>query len=141
MENFDNLVAELKTRAFKITTTTSGKEQINQTQRNALKTELMNALKQDLSVGNEFVFMVKDGILVEIANDSVADNIKNADGSGAITVCIDITVKGLEYNADTETKAYAVELAEKKEKAKKKEKVKNEKIARDTAERKGDKGE
>ena len=40
MDNLMNLIAELKSRDFKITTNNKGVEQLQQTQRNTLKAEL-----------------------------------------------------------------------------------------------------
>ena len=135
MDKMLNLIVELKTRDFKITTNNKGVEQLQQTQRNNLKAELVNALFQDIASKYEYAYRVKDGIMLEIANDSVADKIKNESGSGAISVVIDIKVNDLETNADTESESYKVEQAEKLEKKAKAEKSKAEKIARDKAER------
>ena len=135
MDKMLNLIVELKTRDFKITTNNKGVEQLQQTQRNNLKAELVNALFQDIASKYEYAYRVKDGIMLEIANDSVADKIKNESGSGAISVVIDIKINDLETNAETESESYKVEQAEKLEKKAKAEKSKTEKIARDKAER------
>ena len=141
MDNLMNLIAELKSRDFKITTNNKGVEQLQQTQRNTLKAELVNALMQDIASKYDFTFRVKDGIMLELANDSVADKIKNELGSGAISVVIDIKINDLETNADTESESYKVEQAEKLEKKAKAEKSKADKVARDKAERLAKKGE
>lgn len=135
MDNLMNLIAELKSRDFKITTNNKGVEQLQQTQRNNLKAELVNALCKDIASKYEYTYRVKDGIMLELANDSVADKIKNELGSGAISVVIDIKINDLETNADTESESYKVEQAEKLEKKNKMAQAKAEKIARDKAER------
>jgi hypothetical protein len=78
--------------------------------------------------------------MLEIANDSVADNIKNDIGSGAISVTIDIKINDLETNAESEKESYDISVAEKLEKKAKAEKSKAEKIERDKAERQAKKG-
>ena len=140
MDNLMNLIVELKNRELKITTNNKGVEQLQQTQRNNLKAELVNALFQDIASKYDYTFRVKDGIMLEIANDSVADNIKNDIGSGAISVTIDIKINDLETNAESEKESYDISVAEKLEKKAKAEKSKAEKIERDKAERQAKKG-
>ena len=140
MDNLMNLIAELKSRDFKITTNNKGVEQLQQTQRNNLKAELVKALFQDIASKYDYTFRVKDGIMLELANDSVADNIKNELGSGAISITIDIKINDLETNAETEKESYDISVAEKLEKKAKADKSKAEKMARDKAERLGKKG-
>jgi methylase of polypeptide subunit release factors len=85
----------------------------------------------------ELIFRTEEGIVLEIANDCVADNLDGESlGSGAITIAIDLKVKDLDSNATDLANAYAVDLAEKTEKANAKAKAKADKIARDTASRK-----
>jgi hypothetical protein len=140
MDNLMNLIVELKNRELKITTNNKGVEQLQQTQRNNLKAELVNALFNDIASKYDYTFRVKDGIMLEIANDSVADNIKNDIGSGAISVTIDIKINDLETNAESEKESYDISVAEKLEKKAKAEKSKADKIARDKAERQAKKG-
>ena len=137
MEKLLKLIEETKTTDFKITKSTKG-EQLQQTQRNKLKKDLIQALQEDIKTKYPYVFRGKDGIILEIANDSVADNITNELGSGAITIAIDIKVKDLETNAENLAEDYAIDLAEKEEKAKKKAEQKARKIAEDTKRRKGE---
>lgn len=137
MEKLLKLIEETKTTNFKITKSTKG-EQLQQTQRNKLKKDLIQALQEDIKTKYPYVFRGKDGIILEIANDSVADNITNELGSGAITIAIDIKVKDLETNAENLAEDYAIDLAEKEEKAKKKAEQKARKIAEDTKRRKGE---
>ena len=142
MQNLVILLEELKTRQFKITIDKNGKSKLQQTQRNGLKAEILTAIMEDIkSVYPELVFRTDEGIVLEIANDSVADNLDGeSEGSGAITIAIDLKVKDLDSNATDLANAYAVDLAEKEEKARAKAKAKTEKIARDTASRKKEKG-
>lgn len=137
MENLLKLIEETKSTEFKITKSTKG-EQLQQTQRNKLKKDLIQALQEDIKTKYSYVFRGKDGIILEIANDSVADNITNELGSGAITIAIDIKIKDLETNAENLAEDYAIDLAEKEEKAKKKAEKKANKIAEDTKRRKGE---
>ena len=137
MDNLTNLIVALKDREFKITTTTKGVEQLQQTQRNTLKAELLTALLADLKAVYPYAYRVKDGIMLEIENGSIADGVKNPDGSGAISVTIDIKINDLETNAQTETENYEIETAEKVAKKEKANKKKAEKIASDKKEREG----
>lgn len=134
MENIVKLVEDTKTKRFEITETKSG-EIVKTSQRNALKSDIINALFNDLKEVYEFVYRGEDGILLEIANDSIADNLKSEEGSGAITACIDIKIKNLDTNAEYEAQAYADLLTEKALKKEEQAKAKKEKIAKDKAER------
>jgi hypothetical protein len=138
MQNLVKLLNELKDRQFKITIDKNGKSKLQQTQRNGLKAEILTALMDDIkSVYPELVFRTDEGIVLEIANDCVADNLDGeSEGSGAITVAIDLKVKDLDSNATDLANAYAIDLAEKTEKANAKAKAKADKIASDTARRK-----
>ena len=138
MQNLVKLLNELKDRQFKITIDKNGKSKLQQTQRNGLKAEILTAIMEDIkAVYPDFVFRTDEGIILEIANDCVADNLDGESlGSGAITVAIDLKVKDLDSNANDLADAYAVDLAEKTEKANAKAKAKADKIARDTASRK-----
>lgn len=115
MEKFITLINETKERKFRLSQTKNG-TQLHQTDRNNYKKELMQALKDDLSAVYDYVFETADGILIEIANDTVADGVDNAEASGAITIALDIKVLGLEHNAETESEYYAEEMQAKAEK-------------------------
>lgn len=130
MENLIKLLNELKNREFKISNTTKG-EQIQQTQRNALKAELLAAIREDIKASYEFVFQSDEGILLEIANNSIADNLQDEEGSGAITACLDIKIKNLNCNAVDESEDFMRKLAEKEEKKKAIAEKKAAKIAQD----------
>lgn len=135
MTHLIELLNELKTRDFKITETAKG-EQIQQTQRNALKAELLSAIREDIKESYEFVFQSEEGILLEIANDSIADNLQSEEGSGAITACLDIKIKNLECNAEDESADFMRKLAEKEEKKKANAEKKAAKIAKAKAKKK-----
>jgi len=141
MDNIKNLIVAIKDRDYKITTTAKGVEQLQQTQRNTLKAELVKALFDDLKANYPYTYRVKDGVMLEIENSSIADKITNESGSGAISITIDIKVNDLETNAEHESESYAVEIAEKVAKKEKTEKAKAEKTARDKKERAEKKGE
>ena len=130
-----DLVNETRTRQFRLSQTKNG-TQIHQTDRNNYKKELMQALKQDLSDNYDYVYESADGILLEIANDVVADGVDNADASGAITIAIDIKVLGLEHNAEAESDYYSEQMQAKAEKKAEKLASKKAKIERDKATRK-----
>lgn len=141
MENFISTIESVKERKFDITDNSKGKN-LQQTQRNNLKNELLASIFADLKAKYEYTFLGKDGILVEIANDSVADNVSPDDcGSGAITVVLDLTIKSLDTSAVELAEDYAHELAEKEKAKNKKAEEKAKKIAKDKAERAKKKGE
>jgi hypothetical protein len=141
-ENVLNVLNEIKTKAVKISQTTKG-ECIHQTERNKIGAELREALFADLSelfpvsesAEDIVAYFTKDGVILEVPNGSVKDNISNVNGSGAISLEIGFTVKGLEYNAQDESDAYKVDLAEKEAKAKAEAEKKAKNIAKDKAKR------
>ena len=128
----------IKEIAIKISATKSG-ESIHQTQRNQIGSMLREALIKDFmeffppsDEQNAIVaYHTKEGLMLEIPNSSVADNITNTAGSGAITINLDYTVKNLEYNAKDESEAYLVDLADKVAKEKKKAEDKQKKMEQD----------
>lgn len=128
MQNLKALFEDIVGRTFKITTTAGGKEKIQQTERNNLRVELLESLLADLA-GTDFkVARTKDGILVEIPNNSIADGIsRDSIGSGALTLAFEVSIKDIdadleylaeEYETDQATKAQA--KAERTAKAQKK---------------------
>ena len=133
---------------IKISDTKNG-ECIHQTQRNKIGAILRNALVEDFKeifpASDEptaiVAYLTDDGLVLEIPNASVKDNITNVEGSGAITVELGFTVKNLTYNAQDKSDAYAVEVAEKEAKEKEKAEKKAKKIAKDTETRAKKKGE
>ena len=121
----------LKDKEIKISKTTKG-ECIHQTMRNAIGAELRSALFTDLAeifpyseeAGDIVAYLTEDGVVLEVPNASVQDQISSPIGSGAITLEIGFTVKSLEYNAQDESEVFKVILANKaiadKEKAEEK---------------------
>ena len=136
MKKFLELLENIKTRPIKISVTTSGVEQVQQTQRNALKAEMLDTLAECLAEILPFTARTKEGILIEVPCDAVADSITNGTGSGAITVALDLKIKDLETDLEYESKEYAREVAEKARTKAEAEAKKARKIARDTATRK-----
>lgn len=117
---------------------TSRGEQIQQTFRNNLTTQLKEVLFEDCMESFPFddpsgiiAYRTKDGVVLELPNNSVADNITNEYGSGAISIEIKFTIKGLEYNAADMAEEYDIGLREKAAKAKEAERKKLAKIERD----------
>lgn len=137
MRNFIDKIEQIQVQEFKITKGTKG-EQIQQTQRNNLKADLVQAIYDLFASNYDYVYRSKDGVLLEIANESIADNVSNELGSGAITVCIDLKVMGLETDARAESEDYVHTLKEKALKNEKKAKDKADKIAYDEKRRKGE---
>lgn len=124
-----------------ITNTTRG-EQIQQTFRNNLTAQLKETLFEDCSESfpaddpsGIMAYRVKEGVILEIPNGSIADGITNEYGSGAISIEIKFTIKGLEYNAADYAEEYDIIQKDKAIKAAETERKKNEKIKRDRAAR------
>lgn len=137
LKNTRNFLHEIAEMDMPISNTVRG-EQIQQTFRNKLTTQLKEALFQDceetFNVSNEpdgiLAYRTKDGVVLEIPNNSIADNVTNEFGSGAISIEMKFTIKGLEYNASDESEDYQLSLMEKQRKAEEAEKKKQEKINR-----------
>lgn len=136
MEKFVEYINGLKEKSFDVAEIkTSGAEIIQATQRNALKAEITKEFFKALKGIYPYTFMTEKGVLLEIANDSIADGIKNEEGSGAITVKIEFVIPSLDTNAEIEEKIFREnEIAKNRSKAEK-EKAKSAKIARDRATR------
>lgn len=115
MEKFITLINETKERKFRLSQTKKG-TQLHQTDRNDYKKELMQALKDDLSAVYDYVYTSADGILIEIANDVVADGVDSTEASGAITIALDIKVLSLDTNAEMASECYAEEMQAKADK-------------------------
>ena len=146
---FNNLklaLEEIKSKTFKVTQTTKNGElveTIHQTERNGIKTLLREALCSDImehfpkSNNSEDIvaYYTADGIVLEIPNLSIADKIANVDGSGAISVVLDLSISSLNYNAGDLAEVYEEKLAEKRAKKEKEAEKKAKKVALDKASR------
>lgn len=130
MKNLVALLTALREREFTISDTAKG-EQIQQTQRNKLKTELLAAIRADIKAAYEYVYQSEEGVLIEIENQSIADKLQSDEGSGAITACLDIKIKNLDCNAEMESEDFERKQQEKAEKKKAEAEKKAAKIARD----------
>ena len=129
------LLEDLMELEVPISNTTRG-EQIQQTYRNKFTAKLREALfedcKESFADGNDIMpFITKDGVILEVPNETVANNMENDIGSGAISIEMSFTIKGLEYNASDESDNYALDLEEKAAKKRAEEKKKADKIAKD----------
>lgn len=114
MLNLQRLLAEVATETFKVTTTSGGKEKVQQTQRNALRARFLDALGADLAEIFEGSGRVKDGILIEIPNESIASGIsRDSIGSGALTIQFDVTIKDLDTDLQYEVDTYAEDCEQK----------------------------
>ena len=139
MEKLINLIHDIEERKLLVTNGKKG-EQIQQTQRNAMKKEILEALFEDIKSEYDFVYHSngedEKGILLEIANQSIANQVTNEDGSGAITIALDVKILGLKSDAELSEELYQHSLEVAREKKKEAEAKKAAKIARDEAERK-----
>lgn len=113
---------------------------LQQTRRNQLKAELTLGLKEYLArvldteenhIAN--VYMVNEGIAIEVENESVGQKVE--EGNGMITMIVDIKFKSLDYDAMIESDEYTETKAAKEELKKEKEAAKKAKMAADAAKR------
>ena len=103
----EKLAQVLASYAGKKFTVRNGK--INQLERNAFKSDFVNALAQDLESAGLTVGAVDKGFAILVDNDEL----------GSIAVVLDGVVKGLDYDFDGEVNAEVARQAEKAEKAEK----------------------
>lgn len=115
-------------------------ETIHRTQLVALKKKLEDALAQMLAEvlqGTEFeTARTGGGAEIEIPNRTIADNITNETGSGAITIGVGVTIYGLDHDIIESADEYEFELQQKTRTAQEKareaaayQKVKAERLA------------
>lgn len=101
---------------------------INQTQRNALSTELKDILSDFLKQ------FESDSINIERVKNGVAISVEN-DKLGFVSMELNIVIKDLDYDIVGESENYAFELKEKQMQAELKAKAKAEKIKADKEKR------
>lgn len=106
LTNFENLIYEISKMELPISNTLKGKL-IHQTFRNKLTSQLKEALYTDcaedlLEKGEVIPYLVKEGIILEIPNESIANALGPHDlGSGALSIEISVAIKGLDTDAAT----------------------------------------
>lgn len=135
------LLEKIQTMDIPLSSTTRG-EQIHQTFRNQLTTELKNALYEDLLVclaedssDGILPYLVKEGVILEIPNAGVADRTDPEQCSGAISVEWSFTFKGLDYFAPEAAADYDFQTEKKRKEAEEAAKKREEKRKRDEANR------
>lgn len=104
---------ELTTTEFNITAA-RGNPVLEQTKKNNARTDLMDGLAKFLEEKlspHANVYLVQEGIAIEIENESVAQKCK--EGNGMITMVLDLTVKSLDFDAFVESDLYSEERAAK----------------------------
>lgn len=141
LDNVKNFLMQLSAKDIPISNTSKG-EQIHQTYRNQLTAQLKDALFEDCLVNfpfddenGIFPYRVKEGVILEVPNASIADKITNEYGSGAISVELKFTVKDLDYNAEEMAEDYDCDVRRKASAAAEREKKKSEQIKRSQAAR------
>lgn len=132
MQAFIDLIKSIENETFPLTVNANGVEQIGQTARNALKNRLMAIFATALADAmpeNERVARTAEGVLLEIPNRSISDNLTSETGSGALTLCFDIKVKDVDTDLTYESEEYQKKLADKAQKKLENEQKKAKKIA------------
>ena len=102
MENLQVLVQATTKTKFDVS-----KDKIKQTQRNALKSDLLEALSSDLATSIEVVGRSKEGIIIAIPNDI----------EGSIYAVVDVVLKNLDFDPEVLIEEYTQAQADKEAKA------------------------
>lgn len=145
LDKTQEVLKEITKLEIPISNTTHG-EQIQQTYRNNLTKRLKEALYEDCkalfppdNTDGILPYLVKEGVILEVPNVSIADNTDPNLCNGAISIEWGFTIKSLEYDAGMaaeELEFLATQKAKKAEEAerKKQEKIKRDKEAREARE-------
>ena len=96
MKNLSSFVAAIKSKVFKM----SG-DKINQTERNATKSAVLEAISTDLFAAGLTAVRTSDGIVLEIENDDL----------GSIFFELDIKVKGSDFDITSAVAEYQDKVA------------------------------
>ena len=143
-KDFIELIRDIEKREIEVVRS-RGALALQQTQRNALKNEIMEAFQTGLEelgdeVGIDF-YETSDGIIMEIDNEYVRKRVSrmkdesDGDSEGFISIEFNCKIKNLDYDAEVEEFIFQEERAEKLEKEKAREKAKQAKIKRDAENR------
>lgn len=143
MKKIEKVLMDLQDTELKISNTAKG-PQIQQTERNAWGKRIIEALYEDYQKvfpdNNDsdgiVAYRLKDGIILEVPNASVSDALPiDSMGSGAVSIQLNVVIKGLDFNASEEAVLYEEKRMNDLEKARKAEADKAAQIARDAARR------
>ena len=143
-KDFIELIRDIEQREIEVVRS-RGALALQQTQRNLLKNEIMEAFQMGLEelgdkAGVDF-YETGDGIIMEIDNEHVKKRVSrmkdqsDGDSEGYISIEFNCKIKNLDYDAEVEEFIFQEERAEKAEKEKSREKAKQEKIRRDAESR------
>ena len=102
MENLQALVQETNTKKFSVS-----KDKIKQTERNALKSDILEALSSDLADSIEVVGRSKEGVIIALPNEM----------EGSIYGVVDVVLKNLDFDPEILISEYEMAKAEKERKA------------------------
>ena len=143
-KDFIELIRDIEKREIEVVRS-RGALALQQTQRNALKNEIMEAFQAGLEelgdkTGIDF-YETSDGIIMEIDNEYVRKRVSrmkdesDGDSEGFISIEFNCKIKNLDYDAEVEEFIFETERADKLEKEKAREKAKQAKIRRDAENR------
>ena len=139
-KEFIELIRDIEKREIDVVRS-RGALALQQTQRNALKNEIMEAFQAGLEelgdkTGIDF-YETSDGIIMEIDNEHVRKRVSrmkdesDGDSEGYISIEFNCKIKNLDYDAEVEEFIFQEERAEREAKAAQREKEKRAKIKRD----------
>lgn len=140
MENLGNKLTEISQRELDVATS-RGVLAIQQTQRNGIKAELVQAFYKDLKAfadkyGFE-AYITKEGPILEILNPSVEDKVERMDEedicTGMIAIEFDLKIKNLDFDGSLNEVEYLEELEQERIEEEKKAAEKKAKIEKDAS--------
>ena len=114
MKNIQSVVNAVKGKVFKL----SG-EKINQTERNAFKSEVLAALVADLQ-GVGGIYRTNDGVILEVSNDEL----------GVIHLEFDVKVKNTDFDVTAASQEYMDTITARVERVQEAAKRKAERLAK-----------
>ena len=114
MKNIQSVVNAVKGKVFKL----SG-EKINQTERNAFKSEILSALVSDLQ-GVGGIYRTNDGVILEVSNDEL----------GVIHLEFDVKVKNTDFDVTAASQEYMDTITARVERVQEVAKRKAERLAK-----------
>lgn len=96
--NFKEKLESLQTAAFDTNETARGHITIKQGQRNKLRKELINDLYEYLQDQDFNVFVVENGVILNVENETIGD----------INIELKLSIKGLDFDLDEELEKFDI---------------------------------
>lgn len=138
MKNFTEKLVDIEQRKLEVATS-RGVLSVQQTQRNAIKKELIEAIFVDLQALAKThgitTYMTGEGPILSLENESVEDQVYRMDPTGEyntrIAIQFDIKIKNLNFDPQQEEEYFLAEQEKRRHKQEEQERLKEAKIKRD----------